>query len=176
MAHNVGIRRSEYVTNPVLRYIGYGVIALLLSVVHVVFLRFMQVSSVTPDLLLIFTVFIAIYEGQFTGMIAGFLCGLLFDAVSTDVIGTNALAKTLAGFVAGYFYHENHGVQFVGSFNFLLVIALCGFVHNLVYNFFFIRPMQVSFWIFFLQYGLAATLYTTVTSLFLMLYINRRRD
>jgi len=176
MAHNVDIRRSEYVTNPVLRYIGYGVIALLLSVVHVVFLRFMQVSSVTPDLLLIFTVFIAIYEGQFTGMIAGFLCGLLFDAVSTDVIGTNALAKTLAGFVAGYFYRENHGVQFVGSFNFLLVIALCGFVHNLVYNFFFIRPMQVSFWIFFLQYGLAATLYTTVTSLFLMLYINRRRD
>jgi rod shape-determining protein MreD len=176
MALNFDIRRSEYITNPVLRYIGYGVIALLLSVVHVVFLRFMQVSSVTPDLLLIFTVFIAIYEGQFTGMIAGFLCGLLFDAISTDVIGTNALAKTFAGFVAGYFYRENQGIQIVGSLNFLLIVALSGFIHNLVYSFFFIKPMQVSFWVFFLQYGLAATLYTTVTALFLMLFVNRRRD
>jgi rod shape-determining protein MreD len=176
MALNFDIRRSEYVTNPVLRYIGYGVIALLLSVVHVVFLRFMQVSSVTPDLLLIFTVFIAIYEGQFTGMIAGFLCGLLFDAISTDVIGTNALAKTFAGFVAGYFYRENQGIQIVGSLNFLLIVALSGFIHNLIYSFFFIKPMQVSFWVFFLQYGLAATLYTTVTALFLMLFVNRRRD
>jgi rod shape-determining protein MreD len=176
MALNFDIRRSEYITNPVLRYIGYGVIALLLSVVHVVFLRFMQVSSVTPDLLLIFTVFIAIYEGQFTGMIAGFLCGLLFDAISTDVIGTNALAKTFAGFVAGYFYRENQGIQIVGSLNFLLIVALSGFIHNLVYSFFFIKPMQVSFWVFFLQYGLAATLYTTVTALFLMLFVNGRRD
>jgi rod shape-determining protein MreD len=136
----------------------------------------MQVSSVTPDLLLIFTVFIAIYEGQFTGMIAGFLCGLLFDAISTDVIGTNALAKTFAGFVAGYFYRENQGMQIVGSLNFLLIVALSGFIHNLVYSFFFIKPMQVSFWVFFLQYGLAATLYTTVTALFLMLFVNRRRD
>lgn len=176
MGLNFDIRRSEYVTNPVLRYIGYGVIALLLSVVHVVFLRFMQVSSVTPDLLLIFTVFIAIYEGQFTGMIAGFLCGLLFDAISTDVIGTNALAKTMAGFVAGYFYRENQGMQVLGSLNFLLIVSLSGFVHNMIYSFFFIKPMQVSFWVFFLQYGLAATLYTTVTSLFLMLFVNRRRD
>lgn len=176
MALNFDIRRSEYVTNPAIRYIGYGVIALLLSVIHVVFLRFLQVSSVTPDILLIFTVFVALYEGQFTGMLVGFLCGLLFDAVSTDVIGTNALAKTVAGFIAGYFYRENHGIQTVGSLRFLIVVTISGLVHNLIYNFFFVRPMQISFWWFFLQYGLAATLYTSVAALFPMLYVARKRD
>lgn len=176
MAINSNIRSAEFVTNPRIRFVWYGVVALLLSVIHVVFLRFLQVSSVTPDLLLIFTVWIALVEGQFTGMIAGFLCGLLFDVVSTDVIGTNALAKTLAGFVAGYFYREGFVTELLGSARFLFIVALCGFVHNLAYNFFFLRPMQVSFLTFFLQYGIASTLYTTVAAVFPMLYVNRRKD
>ena len=94
-----------------MRGIAYVVIAMVLSVIHVVFLRFVSVVSVTPDLLLILTVWIALVEGQFVGMIAGFASGLLFDAVSADVLGSNALAKTIAGFVAGYFYREGFAMQ-----------------------------------------------------------------
>lgn len=176
MSLNFDIRRSDYVTNPIIRSIGYGVVALLLSVIHVVFLRFLQVSSVTPDLLLVFTVWIALVEGQFTGMIAGFLCGLLFDVVSADVIGTNALAKTVAGFIAGYFYRENFAFQTIGSMKFVAIVLLSAFAHNMIYTFFFIKPMQVAFIQFFLQYGLAATLYTTVAAVFPVLYSARRRD
>ncbi|MBU3700087.1 MAG: rod shape-determining protein MreD [Candidatus Kapabacteria bacterium] len=176
MALNFDLRSSAYVTNPAIRYIGYGVIAMLLSVTHVVFLRFLEVSSVTPDLLLIFTVWIALVEGQFTGMIAGFLCGVLFDVVSTDVIGTNALAKTIAGFIAGYFTRPAFLKETLGSARFLMIVALSGFVHNLIYNFFFLRPMQVSFLMFFVQYGVASTLYTTVAAVFPMLYVARRKD
>lgn len=176
MPVNTDIRSSEFVANPRIRYVWYAVVALLLSVVHVVFLRFLEVSSVTPDLLLIFTVWIALVEGQFTGMLAGFMCGLLFDAVSTDVIGTNALAKTFAGFIAGYFYREGFISELIGSARFMFVVALSGLVHNLVYNFFFLRPMQTSFLMFFLQYGVASTLYTTVAAVFPMLYANRRKE
>ena len=176
MALNFDLRTSEYVTNPAIRYIGYGIIAMVLSVIHVVFLRFLEVSSVTPDLLLIFTVWIALVEGQFTGMIAGFLCGVLFDVVSTDVIGTNALAKTFAGFIAGYFYRHGFIKEIIGSARFLMIVTLAGFVHNLIYNFFFLRPMQVSFIMFFVQYGVASTLYTTVAAVFPMLYVARRKD
>ena len=123
MPVNSDIRSSEFVANPRIRFVWYGVVALLLSVIHVVFLRFLEVSSVTPDLLLIFTVWVALVEGQFTGMIAGFLCGLLFDAVSTDVIGTNALAKTVAGFIAGFFYREGFVSEIIGSARFLFIVA-----------------------------------------------------
>jgi rod shape-determining protein MreD len=176
MAMNFDLRSSEYVTNPVIRYIGYGVIAMILSVIHVVFLRFLEVSSVTPDLLLIFTVWIALVEGQFTGIIAGFLCGLLFDVVSTDVIGTNALAKTMAGFIAGYFHRPGFNKQTIGSARFLMIVTVAGFVHNLIYNFFFLRPMQVSFLMFFVQYGVASTLYSTVAAIFPMLYVARKKE
>jgi rod shape-determining protein MreD len=173
---NTDIRSSEFVANPRIRFVWYGMVALLLSVIHVVFLRFLEVSSVTPDLLLIFTVWVALVEGQFTGMIAGFLCGLLFDAVSTDVIGTNALAKTVAGFIAGLFYREGFVSEIIGSARFLFIVALSGLVHNLIYNFFFLRPMQTSFLMFFLQFGVASTLYTTVAASFPMLYANRKKD
>ncbi len=176
MALNFDLQRSQIAANPALRYITYAVVALLLNVVHVVFLRFVAVSSVTPDLLLILTVWIALAEGQFTGMIAGFLCGLLFDVVSEDVIGSNALAKTVAGFVAGYYWRQGFAMNTIGSYRFLFIVALSGGVHNLLYYFFYVRPMQISFGMFFLKYGVATTLYTTVAAVFPMLYVNRRKD
>lgn len=168
--------RSQYMKSPPLRMIAYAVIAMLLSVVHIVFLRFISVSSVTPDLLLILTVWIAIVEGQFTGMVAGFLCGLLFDVVSAQVPGTNALVKTLAGFIAGYFYRESDAMALIGSVRFLLITALAATVDSFTYNFFYVKPMQTSFWMFFVKYGVATTLYTTVAAVFPMLVVNRRKD
>ena len=91
-----------------LRYVIYGITALLIALAHVIMLNLISVSGITPDLLTILVVWIALREGQFTGIIAGFLCGLLFDLVSYDVVGTNALAKTFAGFAAGFFYKEKN--------------------------------------------------------------------
>lgn len=163
-------------TNPAFRGIAYAVIAMVLSVFHVVFLRFVAVGSITPDLLLILVVWVALMEGQFMGTVAGFACGLLFDSVSGDVIGTNALAKTIAGFVAGYFFKSGFGVSAIGNYRFLLIISFAGLIHNLIYFTFYVRPMQVGFFDFVLTYGVATTLYTTVVAVFPMLYVNRRQD
>lgn len=162
--------------NPALRFVAYGVIAMVLSVLHVVFLRFVAVSSVTPDLLLILTVWISLVEGQFVGMFAGFVCGILFDVVSADVLGSNALAKTAAAFVAGYFWKEGFTMETIGSYKFLVITAISGAVHNLLYFFFYVKPMQISFPMFFLTYGVATTLYTTVAAVFPMLVVNRKKD
>lgn len=166
--------RTPALSNPLFRGLAYAVTAMLLSVVHVVFLRFVAVGSVTPDILLILVVWVALVEGQFTGTIAGFACGLLFDAVSGEVIGTNALAKTIAGFVAGYFYKQGLGVAAIGSYRFLLIVTAAGLIHNLLYFTFYVRPMEVGFFDFVITYGIATTLYTTVVAVFPMLIVNRR--
>lgn len=173
---NVPFDRSMFQTNPPLRFIAYAVVAMMLSVIHVVFLRFVAVSSVTPDLLLILTVYIALVEGQFVGMFAGFASGILYDVVSTDVLGSNALAKTAAAFIAGYFFKEGFAMQTIGSYRFLLIVTLCGGVHNLLYFFFYVKPLQISFPVFFLTYGVASTLYTTVAAVFPMLIVNRSKE
>ena len=153
-----------------------AVMAMLLSVAHVVILKYVAVQSVTPDLLLILVVWIAVSEGQFIGTLAGFGAGLLYDVTSGDVLGSNALAKTVAGFVAGYFYKDNLAMVTIGSYRFLLIVTVCAFVHNLLYFFFYVQPMEVSFWSFFLIYGVATTLYTSVAAVFPMLYVNRQKD
>lgn len=168
--------RASTFANPVFRGIAYAVVAMILSVFHVVFLRFVAVGSITPDLLLILVVWVAMTEGQFMGTVAGFACGLLFDSVSGDVIGTNALAKTIAGFIAGYFFKSGYGISIVGSYRFLLIVSLVGLIHNLIYFTFYVRPMQVGFFDFVITYGVATTLYTTVVAVFPMLYVNRRQD
>jgi rod shape-determining protein MreD len=156
-----------------LRFVIYGIIALLLSVVHVVFLNLVSVGGITPDLLIILVVWIAIREGQFIGILAGFGCGLLFDIVSLDVLGTNALAKTFAGFAAGYFFKEKNNELTLGSLKFIFAVIICAFIHNIIYFFFYLRPTEINFSGFFFRYGVASTLYTTVAALFPMLVKSR---
>ncbi len=167
---------ADLFAKPAMRYIAYAVMAMLLSVVHVVMLKYVAVQSVTPDLLLILVIWAALAEGQFIGTLVGFGAGLLYDVASGDVLGSNALAKTVAGFVAGYFFKENMALVTIGSARFLLIVTLCAFVHNLLYFFFYVQPMEVSFWSFFLIYGVATTLYTSVAAVFPMLYVNRQKD
>ncbi|MBC8144920.1 MAG: rod shape-determining protein MreD [bacterium] len=153
----------------------YAAIALLLCLVQLN-LGLVAVENVTPDLLVIFVAFIALRDGQFTGLIAGFAVGLLFDIISSDIMGTNALAKMIAAFVAGYFYDEQLTVQeAIGSFRFLGVIALASLVHNVIYYFFYVQPTELSFWSFFGRNGIASALYTTVIAAFVMLVAARKK-
>lgn len=160
---------------PVPTLLRYAAIGLLLLLVQLN-LGYIAIENVTPDLLVIFIVYIAVREGQFAGVLFGFGLGLLFDLISSDIVGTNALSKLLAGFVAGYFYNQQLSLaESVGSFKFLGIMALAALVHNAVYYFFYIQPTDLSFTGFFLRSGVAATLYTTVIAVIVMLVAARKQ-
>jgi rod shape-determining protein MreD len=160
---------------PYMNLLWYAIAGLILLLVQLN-LSYIAVESVTPDLLVVLTVFIALREGQFTGLATGFVLGLFFDLISSDIIGTNALSKMLAGFIAGYFYDEQLDIQeAVGGFRFLGIVALAALVHNIVYYFFYVQPTDLSFTSFFLRNGIAASLYTTVVSVLLMLVAARKQ-
>lgn len=55
-----------------------------------------------PDALLLFTVWIARHEGQSLGTTAGFFIGLFMDLMH-GTMGLDSFAKTVSGFVAGFF-------------------------------------------------------------------------
>ena len=152
-----------------IRFTYYAIAALLLAFINIVLLDFIAVGTLTPDFLLILCVWITITEGQFVGLFAGFLCGILFDVVSHDLIGTNAVAKTVVGFVAGWFFKEGKANFTLGSYRFLIIVFVCSIVHNLIYNFFYIKSTEIAFLPFFFKYGLATSLYTTVFAIFGML-------
>jgi len=151
------------------RYITYLMVALLLAVVHVVLIKFIALEGLTPDLLLILCVWITLSEGRFVGLIAAFVCGILFDLITTDIIGSNALAKTIAALIAGWFYKEASIQHNLGSYRFLGIVLLSSVIHNMVYFFMYIKYSEIRFIPFFMKYGLAISLYTTVIAIFPML-------
>ena len=55
-----------------------------------------------PDFLLIAVLFLALQTRPAVGAVAGFVVGLLTDAVASTAFGASALATTLVGFAAGY--------------------------------------------------------------------------
>ena len=86
-----------------------------------------------------------------------------------NVIGSAALAKLFVGLIAGWFYKENNANKTIGSYQFLIIVYISAMVNNLVYFFIHIESDQLAFWPFFLKYGLAISLYTTVFAVFPML-------
>ncbi len=156
--------------NDVIRYINYAIVALLLILMQMTVIDFIAIGNITPDLLIILTVIIAINEGQFKAVFAGFLIGLLFDAFTIDIIGTNALTKTVVAFFAGFFYREGEAKKLIGTYKFLIIVLIASLIHNFIYNIFYLKLSETSLLLFFLKYGVAAALYTTIFAIFPMLF------
>ncbi|MCX6154002.1 MAG: rod shape-determining protein MreD [Candidatus Kapabacteria bacterium] len=167
-------RRAQ---NIKLRMVNYAIAALLISLAHVMLIDFISIGNITPDLLLILVVWISLREGQFIGIFAGFIIGFLFDLLSYDALfGTNSLAKTVAAFIAGYFFIQGKSEQLLASVKFVWVTFIAAVVHNLIYFFFYLKFSEISFAGFFFRYGIAMSIYTTVFATVVMLVKSTRRN
>jgi rod shape-determining protein MreD len=155
----------------------YVIVALLAIVVGTVASNLLSVGGIAPDLLLLVVVAIALHKGQFAGIIFGFSTGLLFDVISTDVLGSNALVKLLAGYVAGFFWREDATVRTsIGSPRYVGITLLCALLHNGVYYLLYTRPADIAFGEFYLKNGIAAALYTTALALLPFFYASRQQE
>ena len=138
------------------------------------FIPLLSLGGFVPDLLLIWVVFTALRRGQVETTVAGFLVGLLQDLVSTQLFGLAALSKTVAGFLAGYFYNENKTDQTLGTYRFLLIVGLCSLVHNGIYFLIFLQGTDSSLILSTIQFSLATTAYTMAVSALPMFAFSRR--
>src|SRR5512134_2858578 len=91
----------------------YVLASLVLLVVDATLVKFLAIATIVPDVLLLWIVYIAIREGQVAGTTAGFAIGVIVSLAggATTMLGLAALTKTIAGFLAGYFFNENKTFQ-----------------------------------------------------------------
>ena len=81
---------------------GAGFILLLsLVILQTTSLNRLSILGIKPYLLLILVIFIGLYKGPIPGAWYGLLAGILLDLFSPIPLGTNALSKTVLGFLAG---------------------------------------------------------------------------
>jgi len=155
-------------------YIRSAVIVMGLLLLHTIFIPFISLSGYLPDLLLLYLVYLAVQRGQIEAMISGFIIGILQDIVTIKFFGLAALAKTITGFVAGYFFNENTTEQTLGSYRFVLLVGISSIVHDLVYFTIFFQGSEGSVLLSTLELTLGLTLYTCVISVLPMFFFSRK--
>ena len=142
-------------------YLRYTAVTVILILIQTSIMPFVSISSIIPDVMLVWIVFIAIKLGQIPATVAGFAIGFLVDLISGNFIGLSALGKTIAGFFAGYFYNENKIDYTIGSYQFLIIVGLASLIHNVVYFVIFVQGSEIDFWTAIIRFGIFSTIYTT---------------
>ena len=154
----------------------YSLLSLLLIVLDSTLVKFLAIATIVPDILLIWIVYVAIREGQATATTTGFLIGLAENLMGTmnGVLGLAALAKTFAGFIAGYFFNENKIETNLGGYQFIVIVSVASLVHNSVYFLIFLQGSGLSWSQSLLYYGIPTTAYTAIVALVPMFAFARK--
>jgi rod shape-determining protein MreD len=142
-------------------------LTLLFILLQTTLARYLAIAGLSPDIALIWIVYLALRRGQIAGTVAGFCTGLVLDLLSGSdgMLGLAALAKTAAGFTAGYFFNENKTMQTLGSYRFILIILSVSLVHNLIYFIIFLQGSGVHWWQAIVLYGVPSAIYTAALGL-----------
>ncbi len=156
--------------------LSFALISLLLIVLHTTLVNFVTLGTAVPDILLIWIAYLAITQGQISGTLFGFFIGLFVDIISghDGMLGLSALTKTLAGFIAGYFFNENKTEQTLSSWSLIIVVGLCTLLHNAIYFLIFLRGSDVGWWQSVALYGIPSALYTTALAIVPMSVFRRK--
>jgi rod shape-determining protein MreD len=155
-------------------YIRSAFIVIGLVLLQTTFIPFISLSGYLPDLFILYLVYIALRRGQIEATISGFIIGLLQDIIAIKFFGLAALSKTVAGFVAGYFFNENTTEQTLGSYRYLLLIGMCSIVHNFVYFAIFFQGSENSIFFSTMESTLGIALYTCISGILPMFFFSRK--
>ena len=115
------------------KHVRLILITLIFVTLQTTIVSFTSIANIIPDVMLIWIVYIAITQGQIPATVYGFAIGLLLDLISGQFLGLSALSKTIAGFLAGYFFHENKIDLNLANYQFLIFVGISSIVHNLIY-------------------------------------------
>ena len=145
-----------------------------LLVIQSTLVPLLSVVGVIPDLMLILLVYFTLRSGQMHGTILGFVYGFLLDLITGNIFGSAMIAKTVSGFIAGYFYNENKLDIYFKSIVFSLIVLLCATIDSFIFSFFSSVELEKSILLRFFEQGMFPGIYTAVASLILVMFHPRR--
>ncbi len=157
-------------TKRLLAYAGLGLTAILLQK----FLdNFAAIELISPQLVILFVVYVSLREGQLFGMCNGFITGFFHDLLVTHFLGLTSFLAVIASFVAGFFYKESDVELAARTFNFTWISAISLFFSELA-----VLPIIVSgeldYLYMFLKFTIGTTIYTSVFAMMIVFAYGRR--
>jgi rod shape-determining protein MreD len=124
----------------------------------IAFLLYTVLNKIFPSLVLMFNVFslvviyFAVEKDEIFGACLGAFCGLIQDSFSLGVFGVAGLAKTIAGFTAGYIAKKIDIDPPLRSFAFIFFLVSFEFIlWALLYSFIFSESINTGRGLIFFQ-------------------------
>lgn len=137
--------------------IGFSLLAIL---IQLVIAPWFLIQGIKPDFILILIMFMAILYGRVYGELYGFGLGLIVDIIGIgSFFGLSALAKTVAGFLAGYLKGRRNRLN---SFTFYTFTSFIIFIHYLIFFLINFHATEYAIRFLLVRYILPETVYTAV--------------
>jgi rod shape-determining protein MreD len=144
----------------------YFFLIIILICLTVTVFPYLSIKEKSPDILLIFIIFLAQRKGVMKGQVAGFCLGLLMDLLSGGFFGTRSASYLIIGNVAGYIYRRFIVTEL--SVKVLIMFLMASFYSLLIYLFRIIF-YKISFltyisniWVFILYTTLISPLFFVI--------------
>lgn len=112
------------------KFIISVIIYLVLVIVQFVLPQYVSIVWwVYPNFILMYTVYTALNEGSMDGQMTGFIYGLTWDILSTDIFGIRTLTFTVSGYLIGMFnrkLNKNQPLTQIIAMGICLIISQSG--------------------------------------------------
>lgn len=135
---------------------------------------FISINEIAPDFVLILLVFYTLKHGQLYGTVLGFSFGFLIDLITGSILGSTMFAKTLVGFIAGYFFNENKIELHYKSISFPLIVLLCSLIDSIMTALITSFDLNVNLVSLFFYSGILPSLFTAFFSLLITVFYPKR--
>lgn len=148
-------------------FVGIAIISL-----QWLFFGRLDLWGATPDVVLLFVLWVAIQHGRVAGAIAGFLAGFALDAIY-GLWGIHMFVKTLIGFLIGLLDMTDSHVFIRPVLRIVETTLVVSLVHNSLFAFFVIMQRDASWGHLLWVLSIGGTLYTTFIA-FIIAALRRR--
>jgi len=157
-----------------LKYVIPLLVFIPVVLVQLTVIPFVSIQGVVPNLLLIAVVYFSILYGQTFGTVTGATYGLLFDLISGNLVGSNMLSLTVAGFIAGYFSGETRQDKYLYTYSFTLVVLMGALVNAMIFSFFAVMDFNTNFLQALFNHALLPSIYTSIVSILVVVVPYKR--
>ena len=126
-------------------------------------LQKIAIGSISPNLLVIFVVFVGLMRGSKTAMFVGFFTGLLDDLCSGGIVGFDAFLYMAIGYLCGFsckiYYDNNSKVP-------VILVAIYDLIYNIgIFVFTFLLRGRIHFLFFLKRIIIPELIYTMVLTI-----------
>ncbi len=133
-----------------MRWLPFIIFAYLIVSLQFAMGGMLQLGEYTPNLVLLFVIFIGLHAPLDAALLACFTLGFMHDIISANGIGTYALAYSLIAAMAfqlrGIMYADHVATHFTITILLGLILILYLKFRHWVRSFYFVEEFAISFW------------------------------